>query len=377
MFEALYVHIPFCRSRCRYCDFFSYGPQELALQNIYADLICQEINLWQGKGSLATLYLGGGTPTVLPAEKLCLIFQAARKYLALSPKAEITVEANPATVDATYLKTLRQGGCNRLSLGVQSFQKSELENMGRLHGPNDVVTTIAAARQAGFENISLDLIYGLPGQTLETWADTLDKSIALATPHISLYSLTLDNHSPWGKAYAVGALSIPDEDLVADMLELAIAKLSAAGILQYEIANFSRPGYESRHNSSYWQRKNYLGVGLAAASCWKNYRWQNTTDAVAWQKALLAGEKPPAEKETLSFADVVAEKIFLGLRLLNGIDIAACSTELNCDIRLIYREVWQDLVQKGLLQETSSGYALTKRGIFLGNQVFAAFLPEK
>ena len=377
MFEALYVHIPFCHSRCRYCDFFSFGSQELVLQNVYADLVCREISLWQGKGVLTTLYLGGGTPTVLPVEQLCFIFQAAQKYLALSPAAEITVEANPATVDAAYLRRLWQGGCNRLSLGVQSFQESELESMGRLHSPHDVVTTITEARQAGFENISVDLIYGLPGQTLETWADTLDKAIALATPHISLYSLGLDNHSPWGKAYAAGNLSIPDEDLVADMLELAIAKLNAAGIFQYEIANFSRPGYESRHNSSYWRRKNYLGVGLAAASCWKNCRWQNTTDAVTWQNALLAGEKPPADQETLSFEDMVAEKVFLGLRLLSGIDIAACNAELNCDIRKIYHGIWQDFVEKGLLQETATGYALTKRGIFLGNQVFAAFLPEK
>ncbi len=380
-FQGLYVHIPFCRSRCRYCDFFSYGScsnqGEKELQECYADYICREIALWRGQGRLQSLYLGGGTPTVLPAEQLIAIITAARHCLDLQAEAEITVEANPATVDQASLRLLKAGGVNRLSLGAQSFQPEELQAMGRLHTPADIEKTVAAARQAGFENIGIDLIYGLPEQTKISWANTLEQALALGTPHISLYSLGVDNASPWGKLYAAGQLCLPDEDLVADMFQLAIDRLNKAGVLQYEIANFAWPGFASRHNSIYWQRLDYLGVGLAAASCQGNRRFVNGTDHTAWRRAIDQNNFPPAETEILPPEMVLAEKVFLGFRLLKGINAQEINQEFGVDIQVYYRKEFDNLVKKGLIQKTPAGYSLTPRGVFLGNLVFAAFLPKK
>jgi len=382
-FQGLYVHIPFCRSRCCYCDFFSYGSQGAeesalaALKECYANYVCREISLWHGQGQLKSLYIGGGTPTVLPAQDLTKIVDAACRHLDLRPEAEITVEANPATVDLADLCFLKDGGFNRLSLGAQSFQPAELQAMGRLHSPGDIKKTVKEAREAGFENIGIDLIYGLPGQSLTSWENTLEEALVLSTPHISLYSLSVDNNSPWGKLYTKGELALPDEDLVADMFQLAIDKLNQAGILQYEIANFARPGFASRHNSIYWQRFDYLGVGLAAASCQGKRRWVNKTDHKAWQNAIDQKLFPPAEEEVLSEAMALAEKVFLGLRLLSGIKIQEIKQEFHIDIQVYYKEEFDNLEKNGLIQKTSAGYSLTPRGVFLGNLVFAAFLPEK
>ncbi len=376
-YSACYVHIPFCKQRCRYCDFFSFGPAAPVLQQCYADYVLKEMACYQGQGPLHTLYFGGGTPTMLPPSALGRILQGVQQVFGLLPNAEITVEANPATIDLPGLKQLHSQGVNRLSLGVQSFRNEELRAMGRLHTAEDAKKTVALAQQAGFDNISIDLIYGLPGQSLATWEDNLRQAVSLGTQHLSLYSLSVDNDSPWGKLYQQGLLAIPDEDETADMLELAMSVLPAAGFQQYEISNFSLPGRESRHNSAYWQRLDYVGLGLGASSCQGCRRWTNTTDAQEWLTALDRGLCPPVEEEALSPEDVTAEYLFLGLRLLKGINLKELSQKTHKNLAVYYQDVFDTLTMQGLLKKTQQGYCLTRRGLLLGNLVFAAFLPEQ
>ena len=257
--DALYIHIPFCLRKCNYCDFVSFprsGREELFAA--YHGLLEQELELWRREADLtriSTVYFGGGTPSLLAADTV------SRLLGRLPAVTECTLEANPETVDLPRLAAFRQAGIDRLSLGVQSFDAELLRAMGRGHDGEQAARAVSLARQAGFDNISLDLIYGLPGQTVAQWRDSLERAAELAPEHISLYGLTIHENTPWGEALAAGRLEAPDDDLAADMLELALDFLPEQGFVQYEIANFARPGRESRHNCAYWQRDNYLGLG--------------------------------------------------------------------------------------------------------------------
>ncbi len=384
-YHSIYVHIPFCVQRCQYCDFLSHTiNSQKAYATQYASLLAKELAL-AGLGqeeAVQTVYFGGGTPTTLSAADLIEILTAIRRYLPVSSAAEITVETNPATVDETYLRQLTGAGFNRLSMGGQSFDDRELAEMGRIHRSRDIAATVKAAKQAGFTNIGVDLIYGLPGQSLATWRDNLEQALSLGIQHISLYSLQLDNSSPWGLRCQAGQLAEADEDASADMLELAIYKLEAGGFRQYEIANFaladSRRDYSSQHNQSYWQRFDYLGIGLGAASCQGKQRWQNTGSLEGYADALQNGKQPPREAETLTARQVLAEAVFLGLRRLCGLDLVLFQQCYGIDVEQHFAAGLKKLYGLQLLtiEETAGKrwLKLTRKGLFLANQVFMEFV---
>ncbi len=383
-FRALYVHWPFCLRRCNYCDFVSHCYDEVRQwAAVYPEALREELRLYRAwAGELESIYFGGGTPTVMPVEELCGLLDFVRQHFVLRPDVEITVEANPATVDEAYLRRLREAGFTRLSLGAQSFQDHELRLLGRLHSAADIGETVAAARRAGFDNISLDLIYALPGQSLADVQYNLLAALRLEPEHISLYSLQLDNDSIWGRQFAKGALVAADEDLEADMLAMSWQLLREQGFVQYEIANFARRSQRdlrSRHNRLYWQREDYLGVGLGASSCLFLRRWQNVGTIAEYVESLLQLHRPPVAEEQLTMAQCMSEVMFMGLRQTAGVDIYPVIEHFRVDPLRFYAHELPPLYAAGLLEyvEDAHSLRLTPKGMMLANQVFLAFIRDE
>ncbi len=368
---SLYVHVPFCLRKCNYCDFVSYPLAECPERQDYPALLAKEWELYKDKvefDRLRTVYFGGGTPSLLePAE--------IGKLLSLFPGAgEVTLEANPETLDEAKLTAFREAGINRLSMGAQSFQQRLLTAMGRGHSPQQVKDMVAAARRAGFDNVSVDLIYGLPGETPADWQDDLAQTLELDVEHVSLYGLTIEENTRWGEMVGRAQMERPDEDLAAYMLESAMDTLAAAGYEHYEISNFAKPGFASRHNLAYWRRENYVGLGVAAAGCLKEHRFYNTKDLGQYAETVSRGELPIVEEEFLHIDQVIGEALFLGLRLEEGIDFAAFKAQYGLDPRKRYRRNIAKMRKAGLLEVTDEGMRLTHRGVLLGNQVFEQFV---
>lgn len=376
-FKGLYVHIPFCVRKCHYCDFCSYpaGDNGSALSN-YSALLKKELGSWakDDLSSLASVYFGGGTPSLLPTEDLGELLSYIRRIYDLSPRAEISMECNPGVLDVKDLSTLRQMGINRLSIGIESFNHKHWRQMGRVGNIDDSLRVIEAARRAGFDNLNIDLIYGLPEQTLEEWREDLSRAIALDVEHISLYGLSLSDKTPWGRALTAGELKLPDEDLFADMMELSLEMIPKAGYHHYEIANFAKSGFECRHNLFYWQREDYLGLGVAAATCYGNVRQVNCRSLEEYEMSLLQKGFPEHEKEILSTEQVIGEAVFLGLRLIDGIKIKAFNDRLGVDLENIYQEQLHRLYAYSLLENVDGCLRLTRKGIFLANEVFGEFI---
>ena len=379
--EAIYIHIPFCRQKCRYCDFASFPLAESqSAAEAYPRAVLAEAAIYARQNPhwqqpLQSVFIGGGTPTALPAEELCRILTGIAAFWPLAAGAEITVEANPGTVDEAYFCRLQQAGVNRISLGAQSFDPGLLQAMGRIHSAPEIGQAVAAARKAGISSLNLDLIYGLPGQTLANWQDTLAAAIALGVPHIAAYGLKVEAGTPWGRDLAAGRIIVPDQDRSAEMLEMAIGSLTGAGFGHYEISNFARPGFDSRHNKVYWQNGDYLGLGVAAASHFGRSRWTNQQTLEAYLADIAAGRRPVAEKEDLDQPTALAETVFLELRLLAGIDLAAFQRRWGVDLRRRYPEELARLQVQQLVEIVDNHLKLTRRGLFLGNDVFMAFLP--
>lgn len=376
-FEHLYIHIPFCVSKCSYCDFVSYpvAGMEAALDD-YGRLLLCEAALWREKARLGpwqSIYIGGGTPSLLPIDSVKALLSG---LLAAQGEVEpeITLEANPESVTAAKLHAWREAGVNRLSLGAQSFDDAHLRAMGRPHTAAQIAEAVRWARTAGFANISVDLIYGLPNQTPSAWRQDVDQALALSVEHISLYGLSLSEDSPWGRSAAAGRLQLPDEDVSAEMLETAIELLPANGYRHYEISNFARAGFESRHNCAYWQRDNYLGLGAAAASCHAEKRWFDQRNLAAYTAALAGGELPLIEEESLSIEEVLGEAVFLGLRLIEGINLDDFSARYGTRLERYYKKPLAKLTRAGLLEIADGHLRLTDRGVLLGNEVFMEFM---
>jgi putative oxygen-independent coproporphyrinogen III oxidase len=378
---ALYLHIPFCRSRCHYCDFTSTAgatPAEIAS---YADLLRRELAAGAAlrpAGSRAdTLYFGGGTPSLLPPRLVARLMDEAAALYGLTDDAEVTLEANPGTVNTARLAAYRRAGVNRLSLGVQSFADVRLARLGRLHTARQARTAVAAARKAGFTRVGLDLICGLPEQTPADWQADLAEACRLAPEHLSVYSLSVEEGTPFAALAASGRLPLPTEEVTAAMLGDAADCLAAAGYEQYEISNFARPGHRSRHNQVYWQRGDYLGFGAGAHSFLRQAgygcRWSNPTDLAAYA-ASLGRPRPPADAHLLDRAEAMAEFFFLGLRLLDGVEPARFRDEFGLTVEAAFPGAVARLAAAGLLQEAAGRLALTRRGLLLANQVFLAFL---
>lgn len=386
---ALYVHVPFCQQKCPYCDFNSFAGMD-ALHRPYARALMAEMARLaaQREWQVETIFVGGGTPTVLPLAALAQVLEAARTTFSAPAGAEVTVEANPGTVDEAYLAGLRAAGANRLSLGAQSFHDDELRLLGRIHSAAEVDVAFRAARRAGFENLNLDLLFGLPGQPLARWRSSLERALALGPEHLSLYSLTVEAGTPFADWIAAGDLPAPDDDLAADMYELAQEILSRAGYAHYEISNWARRNslglpLACRHNLVYWRNRPYLGVGAGAHAGWGGRRWRNLSRphhyvAVAaleggelpWQRPVVAGVE--AIDESLA----MGETMMLGLRLLEeGVSLAGFEKRFGRSLRDVYGDEIAALEEGGLLECLPDRVRLTRRGRLLGNQAFARFLP--
>lgn len=377
--EALYIHIPFCLKKCHYCDFVSYPVAGQPVKE-YCQALIREGKMYYkllpgSQKEIKSLYIGGGTPTCLPAKYLAEMISELKSLFPVQKQGEITVECNPRTVHQASLEELKRAGVNRLSIGAQSFNQDLLREMGRGHGAEDIFATVAQAREAGFTNINLDLIYGLPGQTMVQWSDTLANAVSLPVTHISAYGLKLSEQSFWGKCYAEGTLKLPDQDLSADMQELAMDYLKDKGFVHYEIANFARPGFFSSHNRVYWNNGNYLGLGLAAASHYANVRQTNEADLISYLLKMNQGRLPIAEREVLDLAMEMGETVFLGLRLMEGLSLNRFKKLFGIDLIEHYEKQVEKLAKLGLLTYDHRRIRLTQKGIFLANEVFMEFLP--
>lgn len=371
---ALYLHIPFCRARCSYCGFNTYAGLEARIPD-YVDALCREIQsapFLRGR----TVYFGGGTPSLLPLEALERVLASLRSHFVLPDSAEITLEANPGTVDRAYLRGLRSLGVNRLSLGVQSTHPEELRRMRRLHTWEEAVEAVRMAREAGFENLNLDLIYGLPGQTMARWQRSLESALRLEPEHLSLYALTLEEGTPLAQQVAQGLLPPPDDDLAAEMYEWACAHLRQAGYIHYELSNWARSeAWMCQHNLTYWHNEPYLGFGAGAASWWAGRRWTNVRHPEEYIQRLRQGLPVVEETEEIPRELEMGETMMMGLRLIAGVTDERFRARFGVGLEEAFGDELRRLQRAGLLEWDGKVVRLTPRGYLLGNQVFQAFLP--
>ena len=393
---GLYIHIPFCRQKCFYCDFPSFAGREKkidrylqALEQEFA-LLKQRLEQKSGAGrkleKLAqrekpdryllpqTIYIGGGTPTALNAHQLENLLEIVQKYVAVSKAKEFTVEMNPGTVDREKLLLLQQAGVNRLSVGVQSFDDNCLQKIGRIHTAQEAVDTIELAHNLGFDNISLDLIYGLPQQDREILTQSVERALTLPVQHISIYGLQLEEGTVFHRMEALGKLQLPADELVEAMHDYIVEKLPEAGYQRYEISNYAMTGYESKHNLSYWQDVDYIGIGSGAHSYWQGIRYENPRNIDDYISALAEGRLPGSVEEQVDRQAHMEEFCFLGLRTAEGIDKNLFQQKFAVDLFVVYGKAIEKLVSQDLLQYTANGIALTPLGMKYGNQVFAEFL---
>ncbi len=373
IFNRLYIHIPFCIEKCRYCAFVSTPPEAGELLE-YPELLLRELQLRTSHNEpVDSFYFGGGTPSLLQPEQVARLLGEITKR----PDAEITLEANPGTVDLSSLRAFRSSGINRISLGIQSFDDGFLRGLGRIHSAGQSRQAFADIREAGFDNVSIDLIHSLPNQSLDQWRLELHHAIALGPEHISIYGLTVEEGTPFALTYPPNSPELADEDLSADMFELADELLTAAGFEHYEIANYARPGFRSQHNSGYWHRDGYLGLGVAAHSFLRDgygVRFSNPDNLEEYRREVTSGELVRVGEQRMMRDDAMAEYLFLGLRLSEGISPPAFEQEFGQSLASVYGSVIDELVRFELLTQTESSLSLTRRGMLLSNQVFGKFL---
>lgn len=376
---GLYIHIPFCKRKCAYCDFASYAGHG-SLYTPYLAALRQEMLARSciGKVTARTLYVGGGTPTVLSAPDLATLVRDARRVFSLPADAEVTVEANPGTVDEAYLCRLRRAGVNRLSLGVQSLDDRLLGLLGRIHTAQEAIAAVRDARAAGFQNLNLDLMLGLPRQTLADWQECVWGALVLMPEHLSLYVLAVEEDTPLAERIKGGALPAPDDDLAAEMYEWAEETLAGAGYVHYEISNWARPGLACRHNLIYWRNESYLGLGAAAHSWSCGKRRSNVCHPADYIEAVQDGRAPVAEAEIIDPSLEMAETMMMGLRLLQeGVSFDRFERRFGVEMLEVYGAEIAGAVGDGLLERTADRVCLTRRGALLGNRVFVRFVEEK
>lgn len=375
----LYLHIPFCIRKCHYCDFLS-APAERSVQERYMEALFKELcerSRECREYRVISVFLGGGTPSLVSVEWIEKLMAGIRSHYNLKEDAEITMEVNPGTVDGKRLAGYRRAGINRLSIGLQSASDKELKELGRIHTFSQFLDTYYAARQAGFSNLNVDLMSALPGQTLTSWQTTLQKVLALDPPpeHISAYSLIIEEGTLLYRLQQEGRLTLPDEDSDRQMYALTKELLKERGYHRYEISNYAREGYECRHNCGYWQRTEYLGLGLGAASLIKNRRFHNGSDLEKYMEHPLDCRE---DIQILSESEQMEEFMFLGLRMSKGISKAAFRTAFARDLTEIYGEAIDKNIKDGLLTEVKGSddirYRLTDRGTDVSNYVMAQFL---
>ncbi|MDI6739410.1 MAG: radical SAM family heme chaperone HemW [Candidatus Edwardsbacteria bacterium] len=374
---SIYIHIPFCLSKCRYCGFNSMPVGDINILDTYTRCLVAEIRNSKFEiQNLETMFFGGGTPTVLSLGQIERILNALRKTLNIEQSTETTIEANPETLDAQKLQGLRELGFNRLSLGMQSFDDHMLQLMGRPHTAAQAINAYRLARDAGFSNIGVDLIFALPGQTMGGWKRDLEKIISLGPEHLSLYSLTYEKNAEFVSMRTEKRIKPCDEDLETEMYLAAINMMKAAGYEHYEVSNFARPGYRARHNLNYWRCGDYQGFGAGAHSHSGNRRWANHTDPAEYISAAGDGRSLIGFEETLTRGQQLFEAVFLGLRLVEGIDVAGFTAQWGDSPLARLPRVWEDLERKGLLTTRKGNVRLTKKGLLLSDSVLAELAPE-
>lgn len=370
---SAYVHIPFCTQICYYCDFSKVFIKNQPVDS-YLEHLLEEFRSYDIQ-KLRTLYIGGGTPTALSAPQLELLLDGLSKNLDLSVLEELTIEANPGDLDADKIAVLKQSPVNRVSLGVQTFDDKMLKKIGRSHLEKDIYENIDRLKLAGFDNISIDLIYALPGQTMDQVKENVAKAISLDIPHMSLYSLILENHTVFMNRMRRGKLPLPKEELEAEMFEYIIAELERAGFEHYEISNFSKPRFESRHNLMYWDNAEYYGIGAGASGYVDGVRYKNHGPIRHYLNAVEAGNARITE-EHLSQREQMEEEMFLGLRKKFGVSMTRFEEKFGRSFDGLYGEIIRDLVQQGLMKIDSDRVRMTKRGLFLGDTVAERFILE-
>jgi oxygen-independent coproporphyrinogen-3 oxidase len=376
---GLYVHIPFCFHKCHYCDFYSITRQTPERMDRFVKLVLREADSWVTNRAPPhiqprTVFFGGGTPSLLPLEEMVQLIEGLRTRIDFSQCDEWTVEANPATVSLEYCHMLAEMGVNRLSMGAQSFDRAELSLLERHHDPDDVCKSIDIARQAGFDRLNLDLIYALPGQTLDRWMDSLQTAIALRTEHLSCYGLTYEPNTPMAVRKRLGQFQGAPPELEIQMLRAARARLKQEGMPAYEISNYAKPGCECRHNLHYWNGGNYLGLGPSAASHIQGMRWRNRPHLGEWESAIDRGELPAIDVEKLSPRHRAGELAMLMLRLSRGLFFADFQRRCGIDARDIFHRTIDDLSRAGLLQSRDDGICLSEEGLCVADGIGAEFL---
>ena len=357
---GLYVHIPFCSIKCYYCDFAAFSGQNAAIDR-YLRALEREAALYKGRAP-GTLYVGGGTPSELSAGQTAELFALIRRSFPRAQFEEITFEANPESLTPEKLSALKAAGVTRLSLGLQTMDQALLKDIGRRHTPQDFLRTYEQARRASGWAVSVDLMYGLPGQTLAQSQASLDAVLALEPEHLSLYGLQVEDRTQFGKRGVE-----PDEDLCRRMFEDALGRIARAGLSHYEISNFARSGHQSVHNKIYWQGGDYIGLGCSAASYISGERWTNAERLTVYCDAVENGRSPAAQRERLSGREKLGEEAFVGLRLIDGFTPSP-------ELRARFAPQWKRLVANGLVEPVGRGYRLTREGVFLANQAFSEFV---
>ena len=375
---GIYIHVPFCRSRCSYCDFAT-GAFEAALAAVYVGALAREIESFKSddaRPEVDTVYFGGGTPSLLTPEQVSRVLEAVRGKFDVDARAEVTLEMNPGTVTPERLRALREAGVNRASFGAQTFDDRELKRLGRTHTADDTRRTLRDLRAAGFDNVSFDLIAGLPRQTLEAWARNLEEALALRPEHLSLYLLEVHEGTPLAAQIREGRYPLPDADLAAEMYRLMVARTLDGAYEQYEISNFCLRGRESRHNLKYWTGAPYYGFGCSAHSFdGRASRWSNERDARRYVELIESEGAAVVERTELDARERSAEALFLGLRLLSrGVDLNEHRALFRRDVRADYSEDLARFWDAGLIRIEGDVLRLTPEGALLSNEVFSAFV---
>ncbi|HEN7421740.1 TPA: oxygen-independent coproporphyrinogen III oxidase [Streptococcus agalactiae] len=370
---SAYVHIPFCTQICYYCDFskvfIKNQPVDAYLQALIREFRSYDIT------ELRTLYIGGGTPTSISAVQLDYLLTELSRDLNLNTLEEFTIEANPGDLTVDKIEVLQKSAVNRVSLGVQTFNDKHLKRIGRSHNEAQIYSTIDALKTAGFQNISIDLIYALPGQTMDDVRSNVAKALSLNIPHLSLYSLILEHHTVFMNKMRRGKLHLPTEDLEAEMFEYIISEMERNGFEHYEISNFTKPGFESRHNLMYWDNVEYYGVGAGASGYLDGIRYRNRGPIQHYLKGVSEGNARLSE-EVLSKNEMMEEELFLGLRKKEGVSIGKFEQKFGTSFEKRYGQIVQELQSDGLLKENNGFIQMTKKGLFLGDTVAEKFIVE-
>jgi len=380
---SLYVHIPFCHTRCHYCDFNTYAGM-LPLREPYVRALLTEIGMAGALTKLPggkprrsrTIFFGGGTPSLLSVSQVSRILDACYNNFTVDEDAEITLEANPGTLSREQLVGLRAAGVNRLSMGAQSFDAELLKTLGRIHSPKDITKAVCDAQAAGFTSINVDFMFGLPGQTMRHWRETIERALDLHIEHLSLYSLIIEEGTPFYTWTHEGRITPGDEDLCADMYEYADERLHAAGYVNYEISNWSLPGFQSRHNLTYWHNLPYIGMGAGAYSSFGGRRFSNVREPAEYIRMLKAQQWPEVESETVDKAQAMSETAFLALRTAQGLHLPTFEQRFALPFAQFAGDRLHMVEEAGLLERETEWLRLSKRGRLLGNEVFLRLLPD-